>query len=69
MTPDQFQGMTLNLVTLSHVDLSDADEEQLVTLLYMLERASANVARAIADKAGGAEAARKYEKEHGEPPF
>jgi hypothetical protein len=67
MTELQFAGITINLSALGQVDLSDNDPELLIQLAQLLERARANVEKAI-DVQQEAQAAR-YEREHGEPPF
>jgi len=48
MTEIQYAGMTINLSTLGQVDLSDNDTDMLANLAFLLEEASANVARALA---------------------
>lgn len=68
MTDLQFAGISINLSTLGQVDLSDNDPELLINLAWLLEQASANVTRAIVAQRETSDA-RRYEKEHGEPPF
>lgn len=67
ITAAQYPGLVQNIETLGSVDLSDTDQDMLINLAQLLERARANVERAL-DAQLAANAAR-YQKEHGEPPF
>jgi len=67
ITIAQYPGLVQNIETLGQVDLSDNDQAMLIRLAQLLERARANVEKAI-DAQLSANAAR-YEREHGEPPF
>jgi hypothetical protein len=48
MTDLQFAGISINLVTLGQVDLSDNDPAMLHTLAFLLDQALANTRKALA---------------------
>jgi hypothetical protein len=48
MTDLQFAGISINLVTLGQVDLSDNDLAMLRTLAFLLDQALANTRKALA---------------------
>jgi hypothetical protein len=47
MTDLQFAGISINLVTLGQVDLSDNDPAMLRTLAFLLDQALANTRKAL----------------------
>lgn len=67
ITLDQYPGLVQNIETIARVDLSDTHQDMLITLAQLLERARANVERALDAQLEAN--ARRYEIEHGEPPF